>query len=177
MVQTHKQGQSLQGREGGVGECRGGGWESVGREGWVGECREGGVGGRVQGGMGEWESAGRSGWVGECREGGGRSGWVGECREGGVGECREGRKCGEKGCLPLTTAICKRDEIKNPAAAMASILAWVLSGAVRGMKITSTKDLWTTSAHVDTLHCAVLQLEWVGGATWTCTCLKAVSAK
>ena len=86
----------------------------------------------LQGGRGGWESARREGWVGECRE------VVGGCREG-VSEC-------EKGCLPLTTAICTRDEIKNPAAAMASMLAWVLSGAVRGMKITSTKDLQRTSA-------------------------------
>lgn len=71
-----------------------------------------------------------------------------------MGGCREGvgEGAGREACLPLTTAICTRDEIKNPAAAMASILAWVLSGAVRGMKITSTKDLRTTSAHVGTLH-------------------------
>ena len=124
MVQTHEQSQSLQGGRGG--------WESARREGGrVQEGREGGVGGRVQGG--------REGWVGECRE------VVGGCREV-VGGCREGVSECEKGCLPLTTAICTRDAIKNPAAAMASMLAWVLSGAVRGMKITSTKDLQRTSA-------------------------------
>lgn len=51
---------------------------------------------------------------------------------------------------------------------MASMLACVFRGAVRGMKITSTNDLWTASGHAGTQGMAALDTLF-----HVCTCVHA----